>query len=265
MRNPDIDKGHSFDWGKTSDDYAKYRDIYPAALYERLAALNIGVSGQKMLDLGTGTGVLPRNMHRYGARFTGVDIAERQIDAARRLAAKDAMDIDFLTCAAEEMRFPDNTFDAVTACQCFIYFDKVRLLPVLTAILKKSCPLAVVSMNWLPDESRIAAESERIILKHNPQWTGGGMRRFPPVQPDWAKAGPFAFTHGEAFEAGLEFTRESWHGRIRASRGVGASLIGDRLRAFEDEHWAMLQECAPDRFSIPHYPTILLLENRKGG
>jgi len=30
----EIDKGKPFDWGKTSDDYAKYRDIYPQEFYE---------------------------------------------------------------------------------------------------------------------------------------------------------------------------------------------------------------------------------------
>lgn len=29
MRVNNIDKGNPFDWGKTSKDYAKYRDIYP--------------------------------------------------------------------------------------------------------------------------------------------------------------------------------------------------------------------------------------------
>lgn len=29
MKISDIDGGKSFDWGKTSEDYAKYRDIYP--------------------------------------------------------------------------------------------------------------------------------------------------------------------------------------------------------------------------------------------
>ena len=29
MKLEGIDKGNSFDWGKTSRDYAKYRDIYP--------------------------------------------------------------------------------------------------------------------------------------------------------------------------------------------------------------------------------------------
>ena len=29
MQISDIDNGKSFDWGNTSKDYAKYRDIYP--------------------------------------------------------------------------------------------------------------------------------------------------------------------------------------------------------------------------------------------
>lgn len=265
MQNPDIDSGQSFEWGKTSDDYAKYRDIYPPALYERLAALGIGIRGQEVLDLGTGTGVLPRSMYSYGARFTGMDIAEQQIEAARRLAAEQKMNIDFQVCAAEDMTFPADSFDAATACQCFIYFDKARLVPQLAEVLKKGAQLAIVSMNWLPGESRIAAESERIILEHNPQWTGGGMWRFPAVQPEWVKSSPFSFAHGEAFDVELEFTRELWHGRIRASRGVGASLTGEKLKTFENEHWTMLQNRAPERFTIPHYPTIFLLENRKSG
>ena len=29
ITNKNIDNGKSFDWGRTSSDYAKYRDIYP--------------------------------------------------------------------------------------------------------------------------------------------------------------------------------------------------------------------------------------------
>ncbi len=265
MQNPDIDAGRAFDWGKTSADYATYRDIYPSELYERLVALGVGAPGQSVLDLGTGTGVLPRNMYRYGARFTGVDISDNQIEAARRLAAEGGMDIDFHAVPAEAMPFAADSFDAVTACQCFIYFDTARLLPALSTVMKDGAPLAIVWMNWLPDESPIAAASERIVLHHNPAWTGGGMQRFPAVAPEWAGGSALVFTHGEAFAVDLPFTRESWHGRMRACRGVGASLTGDDLRAFEDEHWAMLMADAPERFAIPHYPTIVLLQNRKGG
>ena len=36
ISNPDIDSGNAFDWGRTSEDYAKYRDIYPREFYEKI-------------------------------------------------------------------------------------------------------------------------------------------------------------------------------------------------------------------------------------
>lgn len=54
--------GKSFDWGRVSLDYANYRDIYPSGFYQKILDLGLCKDGQKILDLGTGTGVLPRNI-----------------------------------------------------------------------------------------------------------------------------------------------------------------------------------------------------------
>lgn len=81
-----IDKGRAFDWGRISDDYAKYRDIYPDEFYRKIINRNLCVDGQKVLDLGTGTGVLPRNMYEFGAEWTGTDISENQIEKAKTLS-----------------------------------------------------------------------------------------------------------------------------------------------------------------------------------
>jgi hypothetical protein len=35
ISNIGIDGGKEFDWGKTSGDYAAFRDIYPDAFYEK--------------------------------------------------------------------------------------------------------------------------------------------------------------------------------------------------------------------------------------
>ena len=56
IQNEQIDAGKAFDWGRTSADYAKYRDIYPDVFYEKIIKRNLCVKGQKVLDLGTGTG-----------------------------------------------------------------------------------------------------------------------------------------------------------------------------------------------------------------
>ena len=71
ISHEDIDAGEVFDWGRASENYAKYRDIYPTEFYEKLIELEIGTRGQNVLDLGTGAGVLPRNLYQHGANFTG--------------------------------------------------------------------------------------------------------------------------------------------------------------------------------------------------
>ena len=63
--DPKIDNGRAFDWGRASDDYVKYRDIYPEEFYKRIIDRNLCIEGQKVLDLGTG-GVLPRNLYGHG-------------------------------------------------------------------------------------------------------------------------------------------------------------------------------------------------------
>ena len=53
MEIKNIDEGKSFDWGKTSDDYAKYRDIYPEEFYQYILKLGLCKDGQKVLDIGS--------------------------------------------------------------------------------------------------------------------------------------------------------------------------------------------------------------------
>ena len=71
------------------------------------------MDGQSVLDVGTGTGVLPRNMYRYGAKWTAADISENQIKQAKILSK--GMDIDFHVMSVEDINFSDNSFDVITA------------------------------------------------------------------------------------------------------------------------------------------------------
>ena len=121
MKFDNVDAGRPFDWGRTSEDYARYRDIYPPVFYEKILNRNLCQKGQRVLDLATGTGVLPRNLYARGARWTGTDISAEQIAQAKRLSRAQNMDIEYLVSAAEELEFPPDTFDVVTACQCYWY------------------------------------------------------------------------------------------------------------------------------------------------
>ena len=258
LSNKDIDNGRAFDWGRVSSDYAKYRDIYPDEFYSKIIEIGLCTKGQHVLDLGTGTGVLPRNLYRYGADFIGVDISENQIKQARLLSKEAGMKIDYVVASAENFVFPYNSFDVVTACQCFMYFDKTLALPRIHNVLKPNGHFCILYMAWLPDESDIANHSEKLVLKYNPSWTGCGMKRYTLETPEWA-GDMFEVEHAITFDLPVMFTRESWHGRIKACRGIGASsLSAEEIEAFEDEHINYLKS-VPDTFDILHFCTILCL------
>lgn len=256
-----VDGGKGFDFGRASEAYARYRDIYPEPFYQYLVDHGVGVAGQQVLDLGTGTGVLPRHMYRYGARFTGTDISVNQIAQAARLAKEAGMDIRFIRAAAEDTDFAEGTFDAVTACQCFTYFDHASLALKLGRVLKAGGRFAVLYMAWLPYEDSVARASEELVLRYSPGWTGCGETRHlidvPPVYEAY-----FETESRECFDLRVPFTRESWNGRMLSCRGVGASLSEEETARFSREHMALLEQIAPERFEVLHYAAVTILRRR---
>ena len=179
-----IDAGRPFDWGNTSKDYAKYRDIYPEAFYKCILDLGLCKDGQRVLDIGTGTGVLPRNMYKYGAKWTGTDISENQIEQAKLLAAEHNMDIEFYACPAEEVEYSPETFDVITVCQCIWYLNAKVFPENFAKMLKPGGKLLILYMGWLPFEDEIAGKSEELVLKYNPTWNGCGDTVHPVWVPD---------------------------------------------------------------------------------
>lgn len=257
-----IDKGKSFDWGKTSENYAKYRDIYPKEFYDYILNLGLCKNGQKVLDIGTGTGVLPRNMYSYGAEWIGTDIEENQIEQAKRLAKEAGMDIEFFASKAEAVSFPDNTFDVITACQCIWYFDHDITSLGFSNMLKPGGKFLILYMGWLPFEDPIAGKSEELILKYNPDWSGCGDEIHPVWVPDqYLKY--FDLISQNEFRVDIPFSRESWHGRMRACRGVEASMALSELEAWDKEHMTMLNKCAAENFNVMHYVSIAELQVKK--
>ena len=114
-------------------------------------------------------------------------------------------------------------------------------------------------MGWLPYEDKVAGSSEELILRYNPKWTGKGDMRHEIFIPE-VYENYFKKLHSEIFDVKVHFTRESWNGRIKACRGIGASLTGNEIAAFEREHMALLAKIAPEEFDVLHYCAICVME-----
>ena len=261
IKDDRIDSGKAFDWGKTSREYAKYRDIYPEKFYQKIVDRGLCIKGQRVLDIGTGTGVLPRNMYKYGAKWTGTDISPEQIEQAKILADDSKLKIDFQAVSTEQIEFEKESFDVITACQCFWYFDHEKVMPELARLLKSDGKMLILYMAWLPYEDRIAGASEELVLKYSPKWSGAGETRNPIWIPHMAYD-YFELEDHEEYDLMVPFTKESWHGRMRACRGVGASLSEEELARWDREHRELLDRIAPEQFEVSHYAALTVLKKR---
>ena len=119
--------------------------------------------------------------------------------------------------------------------------------------------MIILYMGWLPYEDELAGKSEEIILKYNPSWNAYGDQVHPVYVPDEFKEF-FDVIKQEEFRVDVPFSREGWHGRMRACRGVGASMNEEELAKWNEEHWKMLSKNAPEEFMIKHYISVAELQ-----
>jgi SAM-dependent methyltransferase len=246
-----IDPGRWIDWGRTSSDYAEFRPGPPPSFYARLRELGVGIGGQRILDLGTGTGVLAREFARAGCRAVGMDISEGQIEMARALANGEQLAVEFRVAPAEDTELPAASFDAVTANQCWLYFDRDRAVAEVRRLLAPGGVLVISHFSYLPRLDPIARRSEELVLRFNPQWTAADWSGDVPAMPRWVR-GDFSLAGSFVYDEAIPFTRESWRGRMRACRGVGAALSAAEVERFDAAHTAKLNAEVPEHFEVLH-------------
>ena len=68
---------------------------------------------RKILDIGTGTGFFSVLLGRDGYRMTGIDLTPAMVEEARREAKKFKARARFLVMDAQELKFEDESFDAI--------------------------------------------------------------------------------------------------------------------------------------------------------
>lgn len=114
----------------------------------------------RVLEAGVGTG---RNLEYYpaGAQVTGIDNSEGMLYKARK-KARDRANITLLLMDAEDMDFPDNTFDYVvtTFVLCSIP-GPVKALKEVRRVLKPSGEL--VALEHMRSKNPLIARIEDLV------------------------------------------------------------------------------------------------------
>jgi SAM-dependent methyltransferase len=101
------------------------------------------VVGKDILELGCGAAQWSTLLARRGARLTGVDNSERQLEHARRLIAERGVEVELVHASAESVPLPDASFDVVFCDHGAMSFaDPARTVPEAARLLRAGGLLA---------------------------------------------------------------------------------------------------------------------------
>jgi len=240
-------------FGAAAEDFARFRAGFPDSIFDRLAALGIGASGETIVDVGTGTGTLARGFALRGARVIGIDPDGRLLDQARRLDVAAGATVEYKIGSAEAIPLPDDVADVVSAGQCWHWFDGPKAAAEFSRITKPGGNVVVAYFSWIPFSGNVVEATERLIMKHNRNWNFGGGNGFDLGSLPHLQAAGFSRVETFSYDLDVPYTPEGWRGRIRASAGVGASLAPAEVEAFDAELAQILEGSFPGALlKIPH-------------
>jgi SAM-dependent methyltransferase len=243
--------GREVDFGIAAGDYARHRPGFPPAFFERVRPLGIGLAGQRVLDLGAGTGTLARGFANQGCSSIGVDPSAEMLAAATAMAGVDEVPPRLVRGVAEALGFRDGVFDVVCAGQCWHWFERGRAAAEANRVLRPGGWMLIGYFTYLSDPGTLGAETDDLVLRHHPDWPLAHKDgRFPQYVADLTGVG---MRHLETFEFDVElaFTHESWRGRFRSCNGV-FTLPREVAARFDAELAALLAERHPEPLRVGH-------------
>lgn len=131
-------------WNSGGMQYERISQTIADAIEHCVIRLN-PKSGERILDLATGTGWAARRVAARGAQVTGVDLGADLIEAAKSRATAEQLDIDFHVGDAEALPFENKTFDGVISTFGVMFVSK----PEAAAVeLSRICSPAG-ALSWL--------------------------------------------------------------------------------------------------------------------
>jgi len=208
-------------------------------------------SGERVLDLACGTGVVTVNAARsvaaHGA-VLGTDLSGQMIEVAKQRALEQQLsNVSFQRMDAEALDLPDASFDVVLCAQVLEHVDDpVQALRELARVTRSG--------------GRVLLSTHGTFVYHpNPvdlwRWTGAGLERLFSENGDWASvtvsagsgtASSLAMLNSIYLEHVLHWTP------LRPLRGGVVSVL-NRLARLLDRRFAALRDERPGTIAANYH------------
>ena len=116
-QSTDVKRADAKSYDATAAEFGVLTDLYSKRIAERMLDLAGVKDGDRLLDVGTGTGILARMAAARGAHAVGIDHSAGMLEQAQASADKDGVGsrTQFLAMDAEALEFDDERFDVTVS------------------------------------------------------------------------------------------------------------------------------------------------------
>ncbi len=153
-----------------ADLYDRARPLYPRELVDDLFMLTGIQPGQRVLEIGCGTGQITVPLAERGLRITALEPgAELALIARGKLAAYP--DVQVIECRLEDFKLPPEAFHLVIAATAWHWVDPSVRVVKSAAALKPGSHLAIIHTHWGVGQHRdvFGARSQRCYERWDPE------------------------------------------------------------------------------------------------
>jgi ubiquinone/menaquinone biosynthesis C-methylase UbiE len=229
----------------TAETYSLYREPYPRAFFAEAAA-RLGLKGgERLIDLGTGPGVLALGFRPYVGSVLGVDPEPNMLAAARAAADAAGTELPLLAGRAEDLPEGIGPFDLVTIGRALHWMDPEATSAVLDRILAADGTILVCGSSPAKDGSNPWQATFDAIVH---SWTPSAreVRGWQSVYERWFDGTPFAEIEEIRHVFTAPVTPAMLFSRVLTRSSTSPAVLEDRVDACRDELMAALSPFFPD-------------------
>ena len=253
---------YATNFGLAGEDYRIYRKGFPGSFFKAMKAESIGLPGQVILDLGTGTGTLARQFASDGAKVIASDIDQRMLDQADIMAAEQEVKLELMCCSAESVPLDDGSCDVISAGTCWHWFKSDETAKEAKRLLKSRGKILIAHYDWIPIKNNIVDLTEKLVLKYNPEWPFHGLVGIHTEAIKALQESNFVNIKMGAYDEPAKYSHEAWRGRMRASNGI-TCLSAEETLDFDAELKNLLENKFPEEpLSVHHRVFYIIAEKR---
>lgn len=131
------------------------------------------LQGARVLDIGTGGGILAESMAQAGAQVTAIDLAEAPLAVARLHARESGVDVDYRNIAAEDLAAQEpGSYDVVTCLEVLEHVpDPASTVAACKALVKPGGKVFLSTINRNPKSWLFAIVGAEYVLRLLPRGT----------------------------------------------------------------------------------------------